>query len=74
MHCHAYFLQHKITPLHEAVLRNNHTVLREIINVIPDNDLPAVNAENREQQIRDCCRDRHKEAGLSLINKKNKVS
>jgi len=62
-----------MTPLHVAVQRKNHTVLREMINVIQDSDLPEIDPKNREQQVRECCGSTHK-GGSSLLNKKNKVS
>ena len=61
-----------MTPLHESVLRNNHEILREMVNVIQDTPLPEIDLKNREEQIR-ACRDGLRKDKSSLLNKKNKV-
>ncbi|XP_065910258.1 uncharacterized protein [Dysidea avara] len=63
--------KHKMTPLHESVLRNNHEILREMVNVIQDTPLPEIDLKNREEQIR-ACRDGLRKDKSSLLNKKNK--
>ena len=62
-----------MTPLHEAVIRCNHEVLREMINVIQDTPVPKIDLSNREEQIRACCVGLHKDEP-SLLNRKNKVN
>ena len=69
--------QHKLTPLHEAVLVNNYEALQVMINTLYGDQHPHIEIDrtDREEQIRSCqvVQLDEKCSCYKTLNKKNKV-